>query len=319
MSPIKSRECGLREVLVLLVGACVVAFVLASVWSCQTPSHRESGGSEDERFEQLNSAARTAFHQGNISLAETLYGKVLERAYMQDDLPAVVDAKYNLSLCRMRLGRYADALVTIQSAKRDGGVAPGQGSADLKLLEARILYHLGRIDAAWHISESLVGGAGASSPGIGAMAHALRGLIACDRSDIQAARAELAAMGDVSGDYLQAEHAALSGRIAMLEKDWQGAIDAFEEEISFRRRAHHYGAMAEALARAGLAWEASGDLSRAANRFFRAGRSAQIQGMRPEAFRWLTRAHELASRVGDEQTAREARERLSQMTASPSR
>jgi tetratricopeptide (TPR) repeat protein len=311
----KSKASVLGDVPALIAVTCLVFFL----WGCQSAALQKTGGPTDERMEQLNNAARTAFRQGNIPLAETLYGKALDHAYVRDDYPAIVDAKYNLSICRMRLGRYRDALDTVQSAKRDAGAMSGDRIVDLKLLEIQILYRLKRLDAAWRFSEQLMRDKAALSPEKAAMAHALRGQIACAKSDIPAARTELAAMGEVSGDYLRAEHAELSGSIALLEKDWQKAINAFEREIPLRRRAGHYQVMAEALARAGLAYEEAGDTGRAADRFFRAGRSAQIQGMQAEAFRWLTRAQELASRAGDGETVREARERLSQIPASPSR
>ncbi|MBW1771811.1 MAG: hypothetical protein JRJ51_02320 [Deltaproteobacteria bacterium] len=315
MNLLKSKKSGLCYSLVLIACACIISFL----WGCQTSGVRKDGGPTDERFEQLNNAARTAFNQGNIPQAEMLYEKVRNRAYMRDDFPAIVDAKYNLTICRMRLGRYADALETIQSAKRDAGATSGERSAELGILEAQVLYRMKRMNAAWQISEQLMKGEAALSPEISAMAHALRGRIACGRSDLQAARAELSAMGDVSGDFLLGERAELSGCIALLEKNWQTAINAFEEEISFRRRTRHYEEMVEALAHAGMAYQEAGDLNRAANRFFRAGRSAQIQNMPGLAFRWLTRAHELASRAGDKATAQKARERLSQIPTHPSK
>ena len=309
MNLLKSKKYGLCYSLVLIACVCIISFL----WGCQTAAVQKDGGPTDERFEQLNNAARTAFNQGNIPQAERLYEKVLSRAYMRDDFQAIVDAKYNITICRMRLGSYADALDTIQGARRDADATSGERSAELEILEAQVLYRMQRVNAAWDITEQLMKGEAAPSPEISAMAHALRGRIACGRADLQVARAELAAMGDVSGDFLLGERAELSGGIALLEKNWQTAINAFEEEISFRRRTRHYEEMAEALAHAGMAYQEAGDLNRAANRFFRAGRSAQIQNMPRLAVRWLTRAHELASRAGDRETAQEARERLSQI------
>jgi tetratricopeptide (TPR) repeat protein len=314
MNLLISKKHALPYVLAFITCAGIISLL----WGCQTAAVQEHGGRLDERFEQLNNAARTAFNQGNIPQAERLYEKVLNRAYMRDDYPAIVDAKYNLTICRMRLGRYADALETIQSARRDAGAGSGQRSAELRILEAQVLYRMKKMDDAWDITEGLGNGQAAPSPEISAMVHALRGRIACGRTDLQTARAELASMEDVSGDFLLGERAELSGCIALAEKNWQAAAKAFEEEISLRRRTRHYEEMAEALAHAGMAYQEAGDLNRAANRFFRAGRSAQIQNMPGLAFRWLTRAHELASRAGDRETAQEARERLSQITTNTS-
>jgi tetratricopeptide (TPR) repeat protein len=284
---------------------------------CQTAPVERSAEGADERFQQFNSAARTAFHQGSIPQAERLYQESLNRAYIRDDLPAIVDAKYNLAVCRLRLGRYADALETIQSARHTATDDPDVFTAELWLLEAQILFRMGRVDDAWSLSEQWLAAKGNRSPDNSAMMHALRGRIACRKFDIQRARAELAAMGNVTGDLLLAEQAELSGCIALQGEDWQSAIRAFEEETSLRRRALHYKGMAEGLARAGLALEKQGDLGRAADRYLRAGRSAQLQDMHEEARTWLTRALTLASRVGDREVAREARERLSQLPSDP--
>ena len=309
-----SKGYGRFGALVPIAAACILL-----LGSCQTAIPQKSVEPADERFQQFNSAARTAFHQGNIPQAESLYEESLNRAYIRDDLPAIVDAKYNLAVCRLRLGRYADALETIQSAKHIAKDNPDVFTAELWVLEAQILFRMGRMDDAWNLSEQWLTAKGNRSPETSAMMHALRGRIACRRPDTQRARAELAAMGDVTGDLLLAEQAELSGCIALLEEDWQSAIKAFEMETSLRRRALHYAGMAEALGSAGLAFEKQGDLGRAADRYLRAGRSAQLQDMHEEARAWLTRALALASRAGDQETAREARERLSQIPADPSK
>jgi hypothetical protein len=77
--------------------------------------------------------------------------------------------------------------------------------------------------------------------------------------------------------------------------------------------------MAEALARAGGAFLKDGEPAKAANRFLRAGRSAQLQSMTEEAEEWLSMSAELASRAGDRETEREALQRLSRIRAEADR
>ena len=274
---------------------------------------------EDERLEQLNNSARAAFRQGAITQAEKLYERVLKRAYIRDDLPAIVDAKYNLGVCRLRLRRYELALATARSAKRDSVGMGDQPLADILLMEAQILYRMGKEDDAWHIGENRVKEIPFIPQETSAMLHALRGRIACKRGDIHTAREELGAMGEVNADHLLAERAELIGCIALKEGEFQTATRAFDEAATFHRKVLHYAPMAEALARAGMAYEKSGELGMAAHRFLRAGRSAQLQEMREEAIQWLTQASALARHAGNLEIAEEADQRLSEVNATNAR
>ncbi len=274
---------------------------------------------EDDRLEQLNNSARAAFTQGAISQAEKLYERVLKRAYIRDDLPAIVDAKYNLGVCRLRLRRYELALATVLSAEQDAAGIGDQPLADILLMEAQLLYRMGKEDDAWHIVEKLVKEIQFIPQETSAMLHALRGRIACKRGDIHTAREELAAMGEVNADQLLAERAELIGCIALKEGEFQTASGAFDEAADFHRKALHYVLMAEALNRAGTAYEQSGEPGTAANRFLRAGRSAQLQEMAEEAIQWLTLASTLARHAGNTDIAEEADRRLSEIRATKAR
>jgi tetratricopeptide (TPR) repeat protein len=300
-----------RWIFVLLLVAGIITCLSYCVpMSVQKPEVRE-----DERLEQLNNSARAAFRQGAVSQAEKLYERVLERAYIRDDLPAIVDAKYNLGVCRLRLRRYESALATALRAERDAIGIGDQPLADILLMEGQILYRMGKEDDAWHIVEKLVKEIQFIPHETSAMLHALRGRIACNRGDIHTAREELRAMGEVDADQLLAERAELIGCIAIKEGTFQKATRAFDDAATFHRKALHYGLMAEALARAGTAYEQSGEIVTAANRYLRAGRSAQLQEMAEEAIRWLTLASELARHAGKLEIAEEADQRLSEVSA----
>jgi tetratricopeptide (TPR) repeat protein len=274
---------------------------------------------EDERMEQLNNSARAAFRQGAVSQAEKLYERVLKRAYIRDDLPAIVDAKYNLGVCRLRLRLYESALATALSAERDAVGIGDRPLADILLMKSQILYRMGKEEDAWHISEKLIKKIRVIPQETSAMIHALRGRIACKRGDTHSAREELGAMGEVNVDQLLAERSELIGCIQFQEGAFQTAARAFDEAVSFHRKALHYALMAEALARAGAAYEQSGEPGTAANRFLRAGRSAQLQEMAEEAIRWLTIAFTLASNAGKHEIAEEADRRLSEVSATNAR
>jgi hypothetical protein len=89
--------------------------------------------------------------------------------------------------------------------------------------------------------------------------------------------------------------------------------------VSFHRKSLHYALVAEALARAGKAYEQGGEMGPAANRYLRAGRSAQLQDMADEAFQWLTLASSLGRLAGNPDIAEEADRRLSELNAAKAR
>jgi len=297
----------------------MTASLITCLLSCVPVNVTKPEVREDERLEQLNNSARSAFRLGAVGQAEKLYERVLNRAYIRDDLQAIVDAKYNLGVCRLRLRHYDSALATALSAERDAVGIGDRPLADILLLEAQILYRMGMEDDAWDISERLMKEIRLIRQEISAMLHGLRGRIACTRGDIPKAREELGAMGEVNSDRLLAERAELIGCIQFQEGAFQTAAGAFDEAVSFHRKSLHYALMAEALARAGKAYEQGGEVETAADRFLRAGRSAQLQEMAEEAVQWLTLASALARHAGNPDIVKEAERRLSELSAARAR
>jgi tetratricopeptide (TPR) repeat protein len=297
----------------------MAAAIITCLFNCVPVNVPKPEVREDERLEQLNNSARAAFRQGAVSQAEKLYERVLNRAYIRDDLQAIVDAKYNLGVCRLRLRHYESALATALSSERDAVGIGDRPLADILLLETRILYRMGKEDDAWHISEKLIKEIRVIPQETSAMLHGLRGRIACKRGDIPKAREELSAMGEVNADQLLAERAELIGCIQFQEGAFQTAAKVFDEAVAFHRKSLHYALMAEALARAGKAYEKSGEPGTAANRFLRAGRSAQLQEMAEEAVQWLKLASALAGHAGNPDIAKEAERRLSELSATRAR
>lgn len=297
----------------------VTAGIITCLLSCVPMNVTKPEVREDERLEQLNNSARAAFGQGAVSQAEKLYERVLMRAYIRDDLPAIVDAKYNLGVCRLRLRHYESALATALSAERDAVGIGDRPLADILLMEAQILYRMGKEDDAWDISEKLIKRIRLIPQETSAMLHALRGRIACKSGEIHTAREELGAMGEVNADQLLAERAELIGCIALKGGNFQKASRAFDDAAAFHRKAMHYALMAEALAHAGKAYKQSGEPGTAANRFLRAGRSAQLQEMAQEAVQWLTLASGHGREAGNHDVAKEADRRLSEVRAKNAR
>jgi len=284
---------------------------------CASKKNAKPAEPGDERLIQLNTAARAAFKQGVFSQAEIIYIQVLQRAYLRDDQPAIVDAKYNLGICYLRMRRYDKALSAVRGAKRDAIGMPNRFTAEILLLEGWILYRKGEEDNAWKITEHLITNGQNMSRERLAMMQALRGRIACNRGDIRMAEKQLEAMGPVGEVYLLAEKAGLAGCIASKGSDFQKAAQAFENEALYRRKASHYALMAEALGRAAGAHQQNGEAGKAANRFLRAGRSAQK--LIKEALKWLNRAAENAGRAGDVATIEEANRRLLELRSPDAR
>jgi hypothetical protein len=108
----------------------------------------------------------------------------------------------------------------------------------------------------------------------------------------------LAQLGDPQNAELRADRLELRGRLNLLENRPESALPAFRESADLRREAEDCIGMARALALAGEAAKSLGRAAEAADLFFRAGRSAQLEGDQAEARRWLDTAARLAANTG---------------------
>ena len=86
---------------------------------CSSSPTVQDRSDTDEEFERTSRAARMAFDTGKLQQAVDLYNQALERAYVLDDLNAIVDSKYNLAVCLTRLGLYGQALEQVNQAKAE--------------------------------------------------------------------------------------------------------------------------------------------------------------------------------------------------------
>jgi hypothetical protein len=138
----------------------------------------------------------------------------------------------------------------------------------------------------------------------------LKGRIACDARDAAGAAAALGAARRVAvqvpDPLSQARLAELSGRVELLTGNPAKAAPEFDREASLLRSARSYSEMTRALARAASAYKDAGDSRLAAERFFRAGRSAFGQGNGAEARKLLRAAIDAAEAAGDARTSRSA-------------
>jgi tetratricopeptide (TPR) repeat protein len=284
---------------------CVI-FLVGGV-GCSSAPTEQSRSEVDEEFERTNRAARMAYDNGKLQQAVSLYNQVLERAYVLDDLNAIVDAQYNLAVCLTGLNSYVEALERVNQSKAELVRTNQSIPADILLLEATIVYRMGKLDDAWQLTDMILLDPGRLSEAVQSKTHFLRGLIAGERDDIHQLRREIASLGEPTAAGLRADREELVGRLAMAESNWNEAIEAFDSTAELRQDDFDYSEMVNALALAARACEQAGKLSEASKRYLRAGRSAARQGENRDALNWLNRAEKLAGEVGDEPTAKQAR------------
>jgi tetratricopeptide (TPR) repeat protein len=304
-----SQAFGLTHCLIRLL--IVISLFISA--GCGSRQSAPSGPPVDKDLERTNRAARTAFENGSIQQATGLYRQTLERAYLRDDLAAAIDAKYNLAVCLTLLQSDREALELVKQA---GAVLTRAGRPvplDILLLEATIRYRLGQSQEAWQLTDGILKDPDTIPFAVQSKTHYLRGLIANDRGDPVTLRTEISALPKSDFPVVQADREELIGHQALMERNWNEAVLAFDEAAALRRQMLDYRGMVKVLAKAGEASERAGRLVPASRRYLRAGQSAALQGNTEQARMWLTRAALLAEQGGDENIAREARLQLVQL------
>jgi tetratricopeptide (TPR) repeat protein len=276
-----------------------------AISACGSRQAPQATAAVDEGFELTSRAAGTAFGKREYGRAADLYRQALKHAYARDDREAIVDTQYNLAVALLRLGSLAEAHAVVNDAKAELSRAGQAVPAHLLLLDATILYRIGQTAAAWEISEQLLAGTAEAASGVMAKAQFLRGLMAAERGDKVRLQEAVAAVEQANHPDLRADHAELRGYLAMAERNWEAAVQAFDAAAELRRESVDYASMIRTLAMAGEASE-RGERQRAAAVFYlRAGRSASQLGRTQDALHWLMRAQLLARQAGDAQTLQE--------------
>lgn len=277
--------------------------------ACAPNKPAEEIPAADDRMERTNRVAQIAFQSGRYAQAASLYRKVAELAYERDDISGAVDAQYNAAVCLVRLERVDEADALLQRTKAELDRADRAEPAELRLLEATVLYRQRRYQEAWVLTGEIIANLPESQAAH--RAQFLRGLIAADQDDQARLRMVMADIGASDDDRLKADQLELAGHLAFLEERYDASVADFAESARLRSAASDYRGTVRALAKAGEAAEAAGRPSQASVHYLRAGRSALHQGARERAYDLLTRARTLADQVGDAETAREAQIYLS--------
>ena len=273
----------------------------------------------DREFDRSSRMARVAFENGQISQAIEGYKRALARAYIADDLNAIVDTRYNLAVCHLRQGNYPAALENVERAQEELLTAGRPVSADLLLVQAVAFYHDGTPGRAWQISEDILSVQPAPSPETLSRTHFLRGRMAADRGDTEQLRLEITGLGEPSVPGLQADRLELIGRLAMLDGRWDDAVTALDQAARLRAVNRNYRTMATVLATAAQACERANRPEDAAYRYLRAARSAALSGETERATVWLQESVRLADLAGAESLLQEARRFQALLTQESSR
>jgi tetratricopeptide (TPR) repeat protein len=254
--------------------------------------------------------ARYAFEEGQYDQAAQMYARVLERAYARDDLGAIGDVGYELAVVRLR---QLDPAAAAAQARRTRDELRRRGNepfAELYLVEAVALYEQGKeVGAVARAEEAIELAAGPGEP-VAMRAWFLKGRIAADGADTAGVGRALAALGRSPNPELQADRLELTGRLELLQGRPERALAAFRSSADLRRDAEDYLGMARVLALAGEAAERAGLSADAADLYFRAGRSAEVERDVANARRWLGAAARLAETTGQAAIRTEANERL---------
>jgi tetratricopeptide (TPR) repeat protein len=291
----------------------ILAAVIVIVSGCGSAPPKQKGPAIDKDLERFNRAGRLAFDKGRLQQAASFYRKALDHAIARDDTEAILDAQYNLAVCLMNLESYEEALVVVRNANIEMALAGHGNSLDFLLLEATILHRRGESDEAWKITDKILATSNQASSVIKSKTHFLRGLIASKQGDMDQLRGALAALGQPEQPRLLADRQELVGHLAMAERKWDAAIEAFDAAAKLRRETLDYRGMVKVLALAGKAGEQAGRAKEASIRYLRAGRSAMLQGLFDNAQKWLNRAEQIASTAGEAQIAEEAQTYLRQL------
>jgi len=263
--------------------------------------------------------ARYAFDERQYDQAAQMYARVLERAYARDDLGAIGDVGYELAVVRLRQLDPAAAAAQARQTRAELRRRGDEPFAELYLVEAVALYELGEeTDAAARADEAIA--LAPRSDGPAAMrAWFLKGRIAADHGDTAGIGNALAALGGSSNPELRADRLELTGRLELLEDRPERALAVFRDSADLRRDAEDYLGMARVLALAGEAAERAGLGTEAADLYFRAGRSAEVERDRANARKWLGAAARLAESTGQTAIFAEANDRLERLSQAEER
>lgn len=292
-------------------GFIVFCFLLGII-GCQTgpagrPVPPPPVDEKEDRLKTLEKGAGLAVEKFNYGQALVAFERALEQAELFDDGERIRDYSHNIAWCLLKMDRAAEASVVLRRARAECGRRgiPWPGDSQLLLAEA----------------EFMAGNPSGSQEELRQVAHdgeggrsfpvqfltALNALALGKRSLAEASLAELPEPESIGE---QADRDYLAGQIALAKSEYADAGAAFQRAAELRLEAGNPTGMANALAGAGEAWLGAGDLMRAADLYFRAGRSALHADRSEKAREWLSEARRLDASSTIQSQAEELLKRL---------
>lgn len=272
----------------------------------------------DAEFGRQMDNARVAFDRGLYAPAARAYEQALARARVMDRPAEISRAAYGVGAARFALGEYhgADSALREAEIEADKAQLP---RGDILLLRAKAAAADGRNDEAAAFAQSMLVDS-RSSPAQRAQGYVMVGEAALARGDLPAARSALqAAQSNSAGSDDPALLAGPAGLVAQIDARGPAPADAlraaagFDRQAALLREAQLYGEMARALEHAGQAYLHAGDARAAADRWYRAARSAAAQGDRDGATRLARGALETASSADDPMLKQRSQQLLDEM------
>lgn len=293
--------------------AAVCSIVLSSlllVSACGPSEQTPVAEPRDPGLESEWRLARSALRDGQHHQAVVLYQRVLDRAYARDDAKTIGDVGYEHALALLRNGQAGDAAAQVRKIRRELERRGARAFASLHLLEAVALYEADAPRDAYDAAARALAEAGADDGQTRARAHFVHGMLAADDGHIVKSRTALQNMGAPTHAALLADKEMLKGRLLLLEKNLTAASHAFGNAADIRQELGDYIGMAKAMAAGADTAALSGDVSAAADLYYRAGRSAAVQDDLSRARLWLRRSYELATQHNLTTIAKDSQEQL---------
>lgn len=282
---------------VCIMSASLLALGLASGCGTSRPARTAAF---DPELRQNTEAARAAMAANKPQAAAQFYAAALVRARIMDDAAEIVRTAYNLAVCLAASDRCEEALVRLSEARRQAGK---DQAGLIDLTEAKLLLRLGRIEGA----RQMLAAAEAkldpdANSAITAQVQLLAASLALTAGDAPRARGALALaeapIRASDDDKLKAEFCEITGRILLKEDRQAEAAQQFEKGSDRYRACGLPADMALLLTEAAAASLAAGQKDRAADLFFRAGRSRHGAGDKPAADELFARALAAAGTEG---------------------
>lgn len=277
----------------LLIGNSIVILFASSMTMLGGCSSSKPPPPADADLMAYNSSARLEFNRGEITQAAETYTRALNRACVMDDPAAISTAAYNLAICRAALADYPAANTLLEEAEHESHRFGGN-LANILLVEAKVALLQKDSARAIRLADAVLTRPGSRpSDEQRLQARVTQGLAACQAKNVTEAAQHLAEARTLAdrlhGISARAAVSGLAGEVHLLNKDFPAAAVDFDQQAEWCRQSHNYRDMRRALAEAGRADRAAGDLSKAADRLYRAARAAVARGD-TEAMAWAGEA-----------------------------